>query len=170
MRAKFVFNFMMEHHLYLILTLTILLQLRQGQCFKNSDVIEVDHEVETKNLTELKGYRLDLSCEGLEIVEKVKWYKNGRAMLPTLVKKETKNRVLVKPEHQSIEFHSLRHSDTGLYTCVTKDGNQVGHHRVTVETVTSLADIRSPISWMFWATILALVVFFIISSIIYFKL
>lgn len=160
----------MEHHLLILLILSFsLLRLLQGQTFKNADVIEINYDIETKNITQLKGYRFDLTCDGLEIVEKVTWFKDGRAMFPFLIKRQTKNQVLVKPEHQAIEFKSLKHSDNGLYTCVTNDGKQVGHYRITVVTAASLTDMRSPLSWMFWTTLVALVVFIAISSFIYFK-
>lgn len=160
----------MEYHFYLSLIISLLPQSSRGQRFKNADVIEINPEIETKNISELNGYRLDLTCEVLEIVEKVTWFKDGRIIFPSLLKMQTNNRVLIKPEHQAIEFKSLRSSDTGLYTCVTKDGRQVSHYQVTVETVASLIDMRSPLSWMFWTTFTALVVFIAISSFFYFKL
>ena len=151
-------------------SLTIYLVLIDlSDCKKSYDTIELDEEVGTKNITELKGYRLELVCEEPEIVEKVAWYKNARIMVPVFVKKQTKNRVMVKPEHQRIEFTSLRPSDSGMYTCVNADGTQVSHHNVTVETVTSLVDMRSPVSWMFWTTIISTVVFTAICSFSYSK-
>lgn len=147
----------------------LMIQISSFMGKKTNVLGELDKTVQVQDVTQLKGYNLELVCTGPQVVEKVMWYKDRQLMVPAVVKKQTKGRVLVKPEHRIVEFSSARPADSGLYTCVMSNGTQVGHFEVTVAAVTSLFEERSPIAWMFWTTVASTVVFILVSSIVYCK-
>ena len=116
---------------------------------------------QTTFLKLIEGDFLLLECETPEFISRTAWYQNRECINPNRKHVDTRGRVTIDERRRYIKFQRLRIEDTSLYTCTNRSGEVIFmSYDLNVREGTML-DFESPLTWMRWATIIAVIIFLI---------
>lgn len=114
------------------------------------------------DLNLLVGDAVTFKCKLAPDVEKITWFLNQTVELTKFkLRNETGQRILLIGSGKSLDFTNVQLQDTGHYSC--HSGNMTRHiYKMKVDEVHSVFDFRSPYNCLLAATLVVVVIFFMV--------
>ena len=102
-----------------------------------------------------------MECDTPEFITRTAWYQNLTCVNVNRKRADTRGRVRVDEQRRYIRFERLHASDSGVYTCTNGSGQTIFMSYDVLVRVPTMLDFESPLTWMRWTTIIAIIIFLI---------